>query len=287
MTAANSVRSLSGVIDIHCHCGPDSLPRTIDAVDLARLAKKRHMRGIVIKHHYESTAGLASLACKAVPGIEIFGGVTLNLAVGGMNPYAVEHMAKVSGGAGRFVWMGSFDTEAQVLYSKQTRPFVSISRNGELLPEVKQALEAIARFSLVLETGHSTSEEVLMLLREARRLGIRQIVVTHAMIAPTHMRTAHMNEAVASGAWIEFVYNGLIGPYKEFDFADYARTIRTVGIDHCVLASDLGQPVNPSHPDGLVAFFNGLEKEGFTPVEIDLMSKKNPALTRRLCSRCK
>ena len=273
-----STRSLSGVIDIHCHCGPDSLARTIDAVDLARLAKERGMRGIVIKNHYEPTAALACLARKAVPEIEIFGGVTLNLAVGGMNPHAVEHMAKVAGGAGRFVWMGSLDTEAQVRYSKHTRPFVSISRGGKLLPEVKQVLEVIARHSLILETGHSTSEEVLLLVEEARKQGVWQIVVTHAMIAPIHMQIDAMKAAIASGAWIEFVYNGLIGPFKEFELADYARTIRAVGADNCVLSSDLGQPVNPLHPDGLIAFFDGLEQEGFTPEEIDVMSKNNPAL---------
>ena len=84
----------------------------------------------------------------------------------------------------------------------------------------------IARYSLVLETGHSTSDEVLMLIREARRRGVSQIVVTHAMIAPIHMQVAEMKEAAALGAWIEFVYNGLIGPYKEFDFFDYAAAIR-------------------------------------------------------------
>lgn len=277
MTPATSTRSLSGVIDIHCHSGPDSLARTIDAVDLARMAKKRKMRGIVLKNHHEPTAALACLTRKAVPGIEVFGGVTLNLAVGGMNPHAVEHMAKVSGGLGRFVWMGSLDTEAQVQYSGQTRPSVSVSRDGALLPEVKEVIEVIARYSLVLETGHSTSEEVLMLIREARRRGVSQVVVTHAMIAPIHMHTTQMIEAAESGAWIEFVYNGLVGPYKEFDLADYAGAIRAVGTKNCVLSSDLGQPVNPLHPDGLTAFFNGLEDEGFTPADIDLMSKTNPA----------
>ena len=39
MTAASD-RSLAGVIHIHCHSGPDSLPRTLDAVDLALIAKE-------------------------------------------------------------------------------------------------------------------------------------------------------------------------------------------------------------------------------------------------------
>jgi hypothetical protein len=278
MNSGLSPRSLSGVIDIHCHSGPDSLARSIDAVDLAQLAKSHGMRGIVLKNHYEPTASLAYMARKAVPGIEIFGGITLNLTVGGMNPYAVDYMARVSGGAGRFVWMGSFDTEAQVRYSNLARPFVSVSSNGELLPQMKNVIEVIAQHNLILETGHSTSQEVLMLIREACGQGVRQIVVTHAMIAPIHMQTEEMKEAASYGAWIEFVYNGLIGAYKEFEIADYASAIRAVGIEKCVLSSDLGQPANPTHPDGLIAFFNGLELEGFTPAEIDLMSKTNPAL---------
>jgi hypothetical protein len=277
MTQARSERSLHGVIDIHCHCGPDSLARTIDAVDLALLAKERGMGGIVIKNHYEPTATLASLVRKVVPGIEVFGGLTLNLAVGGMNSHAVEHMAKVGDGAGRFVWMGSLDTEAQVHYSGQTRPFVPAFCGGELLPETRDVLESVARNSLVLETGHWFSEDVLLLVREARRMGVQHVIVTHAMIAPIHMQIAGMQEAAACGALIEFVYNGLIGPFKEFEITDYVKAIRAVGPSCCILSSDLGQPVNPLHPDGLAAFFDGLEAEGITPQEIDLMSRTNPA----------
>src|SRR5882724_1266209 len=83
---------LKGVIDIHAHADPDSLPRKIDAIDLARIAKQRGIRGIVLKNHYESTASLAYLVRKEVPGIEIFGGIDLNLTVGGINPAAVERM---------------------------------------------------------------------------------------------------------------------------------------------------------------------------------------------------
>ena len=107
---------LVGVIDIHVHSAPDSTPRKIDAIDLARLAKSRGMRGLVLKNHYEPTASLAYVVRKEVPGIEIFGGVDLNLSVGGMNPSAVEHMAATTGGYGRFVWMSTFDSEAQVRY---------------------------------------------------------------------------------------------------------------------------------------------------------------------------
>ena len=103
-----------------------------------------------------------------MPGIEVFGGVDLNLSMGGMNPAAVDHLTEVEGGWGRVVRMSTFDAENQVRYSKEERPFVSVSRDGELLPETKAVIAAIARHDLVLATGHVSSQEVLLILREAQ-----------------------------------------------------------------------------------------------------------------------
>jgi hypothetical protein len=268
---------LSGAIDIHAHCAPDSVPRAIDAIDLAKLAKARGMRGLVLKNHWEPTASVAYLVRKEVPGIEVFGGIDLNVSVGGMNPEAVERMAKTTGGWGRFVWMSTFDSQAQVRSAKEDRPFVAVSRNGQLLPETKKVIAMVAKYHLVLATGHNTPQEDLLLIREARAQGVRNIVVTHAMMAPIHMSIAEMKDAAGLGAFIEFVYNGLIGHYKEFEFADYARAIRAIGPEHCVLSSDMGLPANPLHPDGLLLLFEGLKKAGITDVEIGVMAKQNPA----------
>jgi predicted metal-dependent phosphotriesterase family hydrolase len=103
------------------------------------------------------------------------------------------------------------------------------------------------------------------------------MVVTHAMLTPISMSIPQMQEAAGLGAYIEFVYNGLTGNSRQFDFADYAKAIRAVGVDHCILSSDMGQPANPLHPDGLLLFFAGLKKQGFSQDEIDRMSKVNPA----------
>ncbi len=277
MTSQAQDNQLAGAIDIHVHCAPDSVPRKIDAIDLARMAKDRGMRGLVLKNHYEPTASLAYVVRKVVPGLEVFGGVDLNLSMGGMNPAAVERMALTTGGYGRFVWMSTFDSEAQVRYSKENRPFVRVSQNGQLLPETKQVIALIAKDNLVLATGHPTAEEVLLELREGQKQGVKHMVVTHAMIAPIHMSDAQMREAANMGAYIEFVYNGLIGSYKEFTFKDYARAIRYVGVEHCILSSDMGQPANPMHPDGLLLLYKGLEEQGFTKAEINRMGKENPA----------
>ena len=270
-------QSLAGVIDIHVHCDPDSVPRSTDAIDAARLGKNRGERGLVLKNHYEPTASLAYIVRKEVPGIEIFGGIDLNLPVGGVNPAAVEHMTKVKGGLGRVVWLPTLDAENQVRFSKENRPFAPVSKNGQLLPEVKQVIGICARHDLLLETGHSSSAEALLVIREGRQQGVKHIVVTHAMIKPIRMSTAQMQEAVRMGAYIEFVYNALIGPNKEFTFDDYVSAIRAVGPEHSILSSDLGQAGNPLHQDGLTAFFAGLRKGGISQTDIDRMSKMNPA----------
>src|SRR5579872_6905871 len=156
-----AAQSLDGVIDIHVHADPDSIPRSIDAIDLAKLAKSRGMRGLVLKSHYEPTASMAYIVRKEVPGIEIFGGIDLNRSVGGVNPAAVERMILMKGGWGRVVWFPTFDAENQVRDSHENRPFVSVSRNSQLLPEVKEVITLAAKHNLVVETGHSSAEECL------------------------------------------------------------------------------------------------------------------------------
>lgn len=270
MVPAAFAQQLTGVIDIHAHSDPDSTARSIDAIDLAKLAKSRGMRGLVLKNHYESTASLAYVVRKEVPGIEVFGGIDLNLTVGGINPAAVERMTMVKGGWGRVVWMPTFDAENQVRDSKENRPFVSVVKNGVLTAEAKQVIALAAKHNLTLETGHSSPEEGLMIVREARKQGVQHVVVTHAMRPPVRMSVGQMQEAAKLGAMIEFVYDRPGIP-------DYARAIRAIGPASCILSSDLGQPNNPLHPDGLAAFFAALEKEGISRADIALMSQKNPA----------
>ncbi|MBI1792423.1 MAG: amidohydrolase family protein [Acidobacteria bacterium] len=270
-------QSLSGVVDIHVHSDPDSVPRSIDAIDIAKLARAKGLRALLLKNHYEPTASLAYLVRKEVPGIELYGGIALNRTVGGINPAAVERMTRVRGGWGRVVWMPTFDAENQVRFSKENRPFVSVSRLGQVLPEVREVLAIMGRAKLALATGHSTPSENLMLIRAAREAGIERIVVTHAMLAPVGMSVEQMQDAARLGAYLEFVYNALIGPNKSFTPAEYARAIRAVGPEHCILSSDLGQAGNPLHPDGLEAFFGLLRAEGFGEAEIERMAKTNPA----------
>ncbi len=271
-------QELAGVIDFHAHSDPDSVPRSIDALDLARLAKSQGMRGLVLKNHFEPTASLAYVVRKEVPGIEAFGGIALDLPVGGLNPEAIEKMASVKGGWGRVVWLPTVDSENDVRRSKENRPFVSVVRDGKITPEVVKVLTVIARRDLVLETGHSSAQESLVIIREARQRGIKRIVVTHAMSPGEDMTVPQMQEAAKMGAYLELVANGLfMNPPREPDIHEIAAAIKAVGPEHCILASDLGRADLPLHPEGLKRFFDGLLKQGLKQSEIDVMAKVNPA----------
>src|SRR5882724_8463858 len=195
-------RWLAGAIDIHVHSFPDNTARSVDGLEAAIMARAHGMRAIVLKNHYDPTAGLAYMVRKQVAGVEVFGGIDLNLPVGGMNPFAVEHMTQVSGGFGRLVWMSTFDAENQVRFSKESRPFVSVSKNGELVQATKDVIAVIAKRGLVLATGHVSADEGLMMVREARRQGVRSMVVTHGMSAPILITVPQMQEAAAQGAFI-------------------------------------------------------------------------------------
>lgn len=272
-----TARALNGAIDIHVHSFPDSTERSVDGLEAAILARARGMRGLVLKNHYDPTAGLAYMVRKQVAGLEVFGGIDLNLTVGGMNPSAVEHMAQLSGGYGRFVWMSTFDAENQVRYSKENRPFVSVARGGELLPATKEVIAVIARHGLVLATGHVSAAEGLMLLGEGRRQGVQKMVVTHAMNAPISMTVAQMQEAARQGAFIEFAGGSLTAANAAARVDSYADAIRRIGPQFCILSSDLGQKANALPPDGFAAFILALRARGFTDQDLDRMSKVNPA----------
>src|SRR5262245_45723309 len=77
-----AARARDGAIDIHVHSLPDNVPRSVDIFEAATLARVHGMRGLVLKNHYDPTAGFVYLVRQQVPGLEVFGGIDLNLSVG-------------------------------------------------------------------------------------------------------------------------------------------------------------------------------------------------------------
>ena len=275
---AQDTISLKGAIDIHVHQGPDSAPRAIDGDDVARQAKAAGMRAVVLKNHWAETASLAYMVRKMVPGVEVYGGITQDIAVGGINIEAVKHMADMKGGYGRVVWMPTFDAENQV---KGKGPEVKVSENGKLLPSVLALLDYIAtRKQLMLETGHISAEEALMLIREAKARGIAHIVATHGMSGPTNLSVAQAQEFGRLGGYIEFVYGGTLEKGSKLTLEKYVEWIKAVGPEHCILSTDLGGARDYPRPmptAGMLEFMQRLNKLGLSVADIDRMAKTNPA----------
>lgn len=281
--AVPAFAQLEGVIDLHVHSAPDSGPRSIDAIEIARIAKRHGMRALLFKNHYTSTSPIAYLVSQTVPGIEAYGGIALNRSVGGINPAAVEHMAKTTGGLGRVVWMPTFDSEHYHHTVTPNRGFVPISRDGKLLPEVQQVLSLMADLDLALATGHSAPDESLLLIQAARQSGINRIIVTHPLLPEISMSIDLQREAAALGAFLEYPI-AMALPTTKLTIEQFAQAIRDVGPQLVILTSDLGQVLNPIHTDGLVAFLAQLRAQGFSQDELDHMTKLNPATVLKRAS---
>ncbi|MBL9200782.1 MAG: hypothetical protein JNL39_09765 [Opitutaceae bacterium] len=278
---------LAGAVDFHCHTGPDTGPRSMNSLAAVRQLHAAGVRAVVLKHHFMPTSALAQLAREEVGGIEVFGGVVLNRAAGGINAEAVRRMAQVTGKRGRVVWLPTFDAEHQVRIGQEIRPAVAVVRDGRPVPEMADVFQAIAENDLVLATGHSAPEESLVLLEAARRAGLRRLLVTHALTPRWRVNGAQMRTMAALGAVLELIWHnhmprpppapGRPPAAAPMPIAVAVDAIRAVGAEHFLISSDLGQAGSPPHADGLRAFAAALRAGGLDDREIDLVLRKNPA----------
>jgi hypothetical protein len=274
---ADGARLLKGALDLHFHMDP-WLPGAVNGqagIAEVRVARARVMRGLLIKDHNEPTAPLAYHLRPEVPGLELYGGFVLNRSNGGINPAGVEFMAThIRGEPGRIVWMPAGDGEKEVRESKNPDgPFVAVSRNGELLPEVKQVISIVAKHGLVIASGHIAPEEALMVFREAKRQGVQHMVATHAFDLAGKMTVEQMREAAKLGAFIEFDFRNTLEDGR-------MDAIRAVGPEFCFLSefwTKVTAPKEYAGLDGVGAFAEAMRAHGFTDRELDLLFKENPA----------
>ena len=282
------VSPAAGVIDMHVHSHPDVFGRNLDDIEVAQLAKAKGMRGILLKNHISETASRAALVMKVVPGIEVFGGVVLNRAVGGINPDAVEWMHRVYGSRGKVVWLPTFESDKHVkTFGKPTEKGIVVAPNGQVTPEMEAILKIIARENLLLATGHVHAEEVIAVVRRGRELGVKNMIVTHALTNVPGLTMAQAKQVADMGAVVEICYlQFLAGPNAPLPFLTHwnqvnaknvAQAIKEIGAKSLVVSTDLGQSGNMTHPDGVEAAIAAMKREGISDADIDLMMRKNPA----------
>src|SRR5215510_1384096 len=148
-------------------------------------AKSAGVRALLLKNHYEPTAALVMLLRPQFPGLELYAGFVFNRSNGGVNVPGIEYMASIRSEPkpGKIVWLPAGDTEKEAKGGRNPNPnapFVAVSKNGQLLSEVKQALAVIAKNNFTLASGHVVPEDALFAFREARAAGVQRLIATHA-----------------------------------------------------------------------------------------------------------
>lgn len=288
-----------GAFDLHVHTGPDLLVRSATDLELAHRCRERALAGFVIKSHYVPTSARAKTVRSLMPDIVVLGSVTLNAAIGGMNPVAVEIAAREGA---RFVWMPTFDSLNEMSGQRELPPGAQppqwakfqqelraqgvkndpvrvVDEQGALLPEVETILATIARHQLVLATGHLGRDEIFTLVDAAFAAGVKDVVITHPEFPSQNLSTEDQLALATRGALLEhcFVtaYSGKVSWERMF------ANIRATGPAHSFLSTDLGQPDNPPIEDGLALMVDRLLAADFSEEEIHQMVVVN---TRHLAT---
>lgn len=295
------IHLLHGAIDLHVHCAPDVVPRAQDGLELARDARAAGMAGMLLKDHTAPTVGrvqvLNARLAEASAGLRFLSALVLNPPVGGLNPFAVE--AALHEGVD-VVYLPTYSARHQIAvhgpdafasaYPRPGRnapggghwPGITVLNDaGALKGEVLEILDLIVRHDAVLATGHLSPEEVLAVLAEAQRRGVRRMMITHASSQTPGMSVAQQREAVSRGAWIEHCLMGLLqgGDALADRMCDQ---IGQVGPEHVLLSSDLGQAANGSVVSGFARLLDRMQRAGLSEKEIRRMVVDNP---KRLLAR--
>jgi len=286
-------KAVQGAYDLQIHVAPDVIKRRVDDVDCARQFLAHGMKGFVLKSHYIQTGERAQVVSKAVPGIRAFGAVTLNHAVGGLNPVAVE----IAGRSGcKIVWMPTVDAlneTAGRLDGGSTKlpfwaqiqrelaaegisppPLSVIDEAGNVIEPARRCLERIAKHDMILATGHLGRREIFALVRTAKEMRLKRVVVTHAEFPSQNLTGGEQQELADQGAIIEHCFTTAYTAKATWE--QTFENIRKTGVARTLVSTDLGQTINPPVAEGFAMFAQRLLDAGFSVDEVRTMAVTNP-----------
>jgi len=266
---------LNELIDMHIHTAPDVRPRYADDIRTVREAKDAGMSAVLIKSHQTLTSDRAKIAEDIVGGIRVFGGLALNEAVGGLNPFAVE--IAINMGA-KEIWLPT-RSAAQARNEDGLLGGITImTDDGRLKCEVWRILEMARDANVILASGHISPAETVQLVKEARKMGLRKIVVTHPEAHFTWMPVETQKEIASDGVFFERCYVDTTPTMNStVTVAEIASHIQEVGVQYTVVSTDFGQAISPPPVEGMRSYLAKLSHHGITEEEIRKMGRENPA----------
>ncbi len=264
--------TLRGSFDLHVHAAPDpTYQRRLDALDAARYAQEAEMGGFVLKSHEYPTAPLTYALNRMYPGLTVVGSITLNSAVGGLNPEAVQTAANLGA---KVVWM---PTESADFFRRGqgTGPGIRLlTDDGALHESVHQIIEIVASKDMVLASGHASPAETMALFKAAKASGVTRMIATHPRDAAT---IEELREMASVGVYIEFTFADCMPSEKITTPEDMVAALRTLGVEHCLVTTDFGQWLNPPPSEGMRMAIAALMDVGMSSDDVAVLVKHNPA----------
>lgn len=274
--------NLKGVVDMHVHSGPDLLPRSYDDFELCDAAVRVGARAIVIKTHLGETTSRAYLAnryCQLVHGASdftMYGGIVLNRCVGGINPTAVENVLKLGG---KVVWLPTLSARRHLeQMGLPTADAVEVVCEGKVVPELMEVLRLIRDYDAVLATAHVAPSEAFLIVEAARNIGVKKIVITHpewwvvGMSVEEQLRLVRDYDVILERCYLQGTRDGGFAS----NLTDNVEMIRTVGYQHVMCDTDVGQAVNPNWEVAMEAYLQGLLDSGIPEEQVRYMTHTIP-----------
>jgi hypothetical protein len=269
---------LHGSIDMHVHHGPDPLiERRLDALQLAQQAQQAGMRAVVLKSHEYVTTPVAYTVSQVVKDIAVFGSISLDLAVGGLNTHVVEMSAKLGA---KVLWMPTTTSANDYKKKGIKKEGITIfDAEGQLLPVVGEILDIVKSYNMVLATGHLSVTEAFALVDAAKKKQIEKIVITHPLVEflGATLTLDEQRRMADNGAFIEHCFCMTMPIWGGKSFKTIVEAVKAVGAKRCILSTDLGQAFNPAPAEGMRMMIASMLMSGITEAEIELMVKVNPA----------
>ena len=262
---------LRGSYDLHVHAAPDgSRQRRMDALEVARCAYEAEMGGFVLKSHDYNTTPLTYALNQMYPGIRLFGAITLNHSVGGINPDAVQVAADLGA---QVVWMPTNSADFR-LRERGGKGIRVADDEGKLRDGVHEVLEIIAAHDMTLASGHISPSEAITLFERAKAQGVQRMIATHPDDAATLEEQRRM---IALGAYPEYTFLSCMPARGRTTPQQLVDRIRSLGVGNCIVTTDFGQWQNPPPAEGMRMAIAALLDAGMTSDEVTLLVKSNPA----------
>ncbi|MFB3926272.1 MAG: DUF6282 family protein [Syntrophales bacterium] len=293
---------LIGGYDIHVHGNPSYGPNCEgferDDFEIIRDGREAGLKGICIKNYEFTTVFRDYLVNKiekqnGYGSCRYFSSMTLNLPVGGINPFAadfaVQHGVKC-------IWFPTYSAQTWELqfgwsvfdgYSKDIKYRESLSlrhpsngrgififdENGTLIPEAYEIIEIAKAGNVAIATGHLSAKESYALCKAAIDMSHKKVILTHPDNGYTLMNLDMIRSLAGMGVYIEKTFFSHVNnhsPERAFGL------VKEVGAEHFFMVSDTGHPWMLRPVKALGVMVDEYLNNGFAEEEVRSMVASNP-----------